>query len=346
MSRALDQDVAESLMASDPKAAFNDIVAALNSNASELLEIEFLWKGYPLPQGCNVLLDGNSLGIPKTQLVQAFVVARQIFFNCLKDLNEETVQDIRDSTAVILLFDPEHITAANARKRIIQKLRTGPGHDFEAALKRELLVTDSFLTSRLHRHTKSPTLWGHRRWLLQLMKSMEMHHDIQHDLNTIVLVAAERHPRNYYAWLHMRWLVKSFPLGSDLLDGPEESDMSKLTAVVKDWCLRYPGDTSGWSFLLFCFLSVESSKGAPVETASSTCREVLALVESFQWTHESIWVFLRTLVATGVVDEDQLASFLRIIEANTAAHLDNPKTHGILRTAREWCIDYSVQSER
>lgn len=338
MSRALDQGAAASIMASDPQGAYHDIVEALHSNTSDLLDIELLGKSHPLPEGCNVLLDGTSIAIPKLKLVQAFVVARQIFFNCLKDFKEKQFQDIRNASAIILLMDPEHITAVNARKRIIQELRAGFEAGLHIVLRRELLAVDSFLTSRLYRHTKSPTLWGHRRWLVQVLKSMNFPHDIQRDLTTVVLVAAERHPRNYYAWLHLRWLLQVSQSSRNL----SYFDASKVLSVVKDWCLMHPSDTSGWSFVLFCLFSIEASKSAWMEANSSICKEVLGLTESFKWTHESIWVFLRTLVAARGIGEEQRASFFKTIQATITTQPENSKVRNMLKASHDWCIEYSV----
>ena len=340
MSRALDPDAKASITTLDSYSVYTDIVQALNPNTSALLDIELLGKSHPLPPGCNILIDGNSIAIPKLKLVQAFVFARQLFFKCLKDLKEDTLQDILNTSAVILLLDPEHITAANARKRVIQEYEKGTKAALEIALGRELLATDSFLTSRLHRHTKSPTLWGHRRWLLENFKSINFAHNIQRDLDTVVLVAAERHPRNYYAWLHMRWVLQNFQ-HSDSSGYAIYSQASKTISVVKDWCLRHPVDTSGWSFLLFCLFTLEPSNRL-IEINSPICKEVLGLAASFQWTHESVWVFLRTLVATREIEEEQRVSFFKRIEANISSLPEDSKARATLRAAKSWCIDNSV----
>ncbi|TAQ86916.1 hypothetical protein B7494_g4771 [Chlorociboria aeruginascens] len=162
MSKISDDNIGTS-----PQDAYNGLVDALShgsKNFSNLVEIEILPTGYPLPSGCNVLVHENCIGVPKLHLIQAFAVARQMF---LKH------QDLRNSTAVILLINPEHLTAANARKRLIQACQARSGTELHAALAEELMFTDSMLTSQLHRHTKSPTLWGHRRWLVELGKSRD-----------------------------------------------------------------------------------------------------------------------------------------------------------------------------
>ena len=343
MSRALDQGAAAAVMTGDSRPVYKDIVKALNSTTSGLFEIEILGKSHPLPPGCNVLLDGNCIGVPKLKVVQAFVVARQLLFKLLKDFKEDNFQVIVDATSIMLLMDPEHITAANARKKIIQKCLAGSRAGLEAALSREFLLIDSLLTSRLHRHTKSPTLWGHRCWLLQVSKSIGLSHNVEQDLTAVILVAAERHPKNYYAWLHIRWVLQHSH-SRDISHTSTGANSSRVFSIVKDWCLKHPSDTSGWSFLLFYLLCFEPSKDVRVEVSSSVVGEVLSLAATFRWTHESVWVFLRTLVATGDVTEDQRARFFKTIEASITAQPENSNAKSILVSAHDWCTEYSVCS--
>jgi protein prenyltransferase alpha subunit repeat containing protein 1 len=346
MSRALDKDTASDVHRNDSQTVYQDVAEALRVGSKtgfQLLEIEILGKSHVLPAGCNILIDGNSVAIPKSKLVQAFLLARQIFFKALssKDGIEE---DICDSSAVILLMDPEHLTAANARKRYIQTYQNRPTPELRTQLTLEMLWVDSMLTSRLHRHTKSPTLWGHRRWVLEISQSFRMPHDVHKDLTAVVLVAAERHPRNYYAWLHMRWLVQHFPSANFHRDGVkvmEGFDFSFTLSTVLNWCLRHPGDTSGFSFLLFCLLDLPENLnvGSRTNGNSAVCKEILPLAMSFQWTHESVWIFLRTLVASGVT-EDQREAFLTSLETIRRTQSGNSRAQAILQGARDWCIQY------
>jgi protein prenyltransferase alpha subunit repeat containing protein 1 len=338
MSRALDPDTVAPVDNEVSQRVYHDIVEALCQDRSDLLEIEFLGKSYPLPAGCNVLVDGNSIGIPKGKLVQAFLVARKLFFRSRNDPDNTNPQDIRHATAIILLMDPEHLTAANARKRLIQSYqRNSPSH-LEKELNRELQWLDSMLTARLHRHTKSPTLWDHRRWILGVWKSVHLPRDLQSDLTNVVLVSAERHPRNYYAWLHLRWLFKN------LHDNGSRKDIdSKLLSTVSHWCLRNPADIAGFSFLLFCLSRFPGDKER-IDSSTGICTDVLGPTNSFQWVHESVWVFLRTLVASGQVVEKQTTDFFNTIESFLIVQKDNYKAQIVLQAARDWCIEYGIKS--
>lgn len=142
---------------------------------NQTLEIEILTPGLgPL------LRDGCSIGITKKALVQAFVIARQIFLT--KNGKQHGYDDEKAlrSTEILILFAPEHVTACNWRKRrliwILQCTSTCTNdgesktatdrQDVLEILDRELILTTTYLCSPLHRHTKSPTLWQHRFWVL------------------------------------------------------------------------------------------------------------------------------------------------------------------------------------
>ncbi|APA12456.1 hypothetical protein SS1G_03944 [Sclerotinia sclerotiorum 1980 UF-70] len=343
MSRALDQDAKTSINARDSQKVYNDVVEMFTSHTSsytsthKLLDFEFLGKGQ-LPEDINTLVLENSVGIPKTKLIQAFVVARQVFFK-FKDQDPEHSQEIRDATSVILLTDPEHLTACSARKRLIQNNQNLSPNELEKALGRELYFVDSLLTSHLNRHTKSPTLWSHRRWLLEFRQSMHLSIDVPRDLGSVVMVAAERHPRNYYAWSHMRWLMKSVE------DGTQTSTYLAIIDNVKKWCLKHPGDTSGWSFLLFC-LSSPTFMNMPgwVVQKSFICEEVLEMAISLRWKEESLWVFLRTLVASGDITEKWGFTFLKTLE-DFKNSLDDPRGRRIVQSAHEWYLDNEQKTQ-
>ncbi|KAK8094531.1 hypothetical protein PG997_001216 [Apiospora hydei] len=218
MSRSLDNDILSNLKSEDPSTVYRDISSILNHPPGDgLLEIELLGSSHPLEAGVHFLQDENAIAIPKLRLVQAFFIAREILSKHLLKPTIPPEEKTVGATSVILLMDPEHLTATNIRKKsIVSRLQAGalPAQVLQA----EQQFVDSLLTSRLHRHTKSPTLWSHRRWLIQNLGSLRSSERIRSDLTNVVMIAAERHPRNYYAWSHARWLFdisnkdESFPL--------------------------------------------------------------------------------------------------------------------------------------
>src|SRR5690606_32717358 len=107
------------------------------------------------------------------------------------------------------LTDAEHLTAANTRKRAILR-DAKDSSDIKSTLGREKWFVDSLVTSRLHRHTKSPILWSHRRWLLTQFQKQGLQVYVPTEIRTIIFTSGERHPNNYYAWDHARWLLTTF----------------------------------------------------------------------------------------------------------------------------------------
>ncbi|KAL2021565.1 hypothetical protein VTK56DRAFT_7064 [Thermocarpiscus australiensis] len=327
MSRALDKETVASLQAGDPLAAYQAISNVLTSPCGGLLEIEILGASHFPDQGQYVLQDGRAVGISKLGLVQAFLVARQHLRNHIDGVGPRTDDEIFAATAVILLLDPEHLTAANSRKRLIQGQISRRG-DARSRLENEKLFLDSLLTSRLHRHTKSPTLWSHRRWLVGRFMAYGLPVDVLEDIRNVVFVAGQRHPRNYYAWCHARFLVNL----NMSVNGRE------MLAAVQSWCFQHHTDISGWSFLYF-LLSLEEL--SDTEARCSVFAEVLKLVGSLRLANESVWVFLRTLAASGLVGDEQYSQLVSVQQALLEA-VKTPADQALLRSAIDWCNTYRV----
>ncbi|KAI1132156.1 hypothetical protein F5Y10DRAFT_6339 [Nemania abortiva] len=327
MSRSLDKNILSELKTEDPRPAYRDLSRLFtNLPESGLLEIEFLGQSHQLEPGVNFLQDGNAIAIPKLRLVQAFFVARQILQEHLHTASQTIISDVVAATSILLLMDPEHLTAANIRKRAL----SASGHLTQAALKREQQFVDTLLTARLHRHTKSPTLWSHRRWLVATCWTLAIPIDIRYDIQNVIMVAGERHPRNYVAWQHARFLLD------------HDSNLAATVAFdVKAFCLRNHSDISGWAFLSDCITRIQDT-----ETRRSACSSILedalSIAESFRWTNESAWVFLRTIVAREPVNEQESKRF-----TTTNAELSAKLPHSspqwlIMEKARQWRDKYDV----
>lgn len=284
MSRTLDGDTKKALQNADHRVVFEAISAVLSQERDAPLEIELLGAVHTssLTAGEYYVQEAKAIAIPKIGLASAFIEARRLLLELLQSgiapANEDKLMSV---TAVILLMDPEHLTAANTRKRIIRN------RDLEEELiTQELHLIDSYLTSRLHRHTKSPTLWNHRRWLVESRKANCI--DLELTFRSVILVAAERHPRNYYAWCHARDLVQRADLGRHC---PRE-----LRTIVRNWCLAHHDDISGWTFLLW-LSDLALTSGTESERLDSQLdfEQTIKRAEAFRWRNDSVWFFLLNL---------------------------------------------------
>ena len=356
MSRALDETLVEHLKKENLPAIYSDISQLLDLGPDGgVLEIEVLESSHPVEEGANFLREGNAVAIPKLRLVQAFFVARKMLHSqdcpirtatsrIPSSLAEETA--IRRATGVILLMDPEYLTAANARKHVLlhvlsRHARQGmPADEACRSIRREMVFLDSLLTSHLQRHTKSPTLWSHRRWLFETWMSCGIPvPDLVADMKRVVFVAASRHPRNYYAWSFARWLADTLlPPPSEPLDARLRLG-EEVAAAVKEWCLRNHSDTSGWSFLYF----MASALWPHSNVLTSIFEDTLKMALSFRWTNESVWVFLRTVSASGMVRHGQASTFREAIITLKQCSLP-ADGRSVLDAAMQWSIDYDISA--
>jgi hypothetical protein len=284
-------------MSNEPYASseYSDLVAALNSRLSTgHLGVEILPDIQSLPTGSHVQIVENTIGIPKKVLRKAFITAHQIFFRHLDDL-EENVEAILDATSVILLFDPEHLTAANARKRIGLKYRTRSHSEQMQRLSDELWFTEFLLTSRLKRHNKSPTLWSHRKWIMKNFDTSKVMMTVEeldeNEVRVVIPLSAENHPRNYYAWDYLRWWTTSRPQRGDI--NTLRSGMTTLVRFYQDWCLKHTSDTSGWSFLLWLLMSPSFYTVSGLQLQAEVGKKVLDCAMSMKLKNESLWLFLK-----------------------------------------------------
>ncbi|KAL4732610.1 hypothetical protein ACLX1H_001628 [Fusarium chlamydosporum] len=322
MSRALDRSVKEALKHGDHKQVFLDISDVLLESSDQLLEIELLGKSHVLNTDSTVLRDENAVAIPKLRIVQAFLVAQKIYQRFLAGDQDVSRYEILRSTAVMLLMDPEHLTAANTRKRlIVHKLKD---KNIEDILHSEKHLLDSLLTSRLHRHTKSPTLWNHRRWLMEQYRLHDIQGSVEDDISGIIMVSGERHPRNYYAWCHARYLTEAFIL----LSSEAEEALSRMISSTQKWCFAHHNDISGWQFLMFLL------DKRPSET-SVVFRETLKLTSSFKWRNESVWHFLRCIAAWRATTAD-IEEFQNVRKAMSESAAEDEIGRSTLERAEQW----------
>merc|ERR1711939_435110 len=133
------------------------------------ISIEILDSDSQVPPGQLILEDESerAVGVPKPVLIAAFLHARQLFKSTPISEREDPLIDA--ATKIILLYDPEYLTAANARKTYLlnmlgMKVTYGPTHSMllTHAVRKELWFLESVLNSPLRRQSKSPTLWWQR----------------------------------------------------------------------------------------------------------------------------------------------------------------------------------------
>ncbi|OJJ87136.1 uncharacterized protein ASPGLDRAFT_120240 [Aspergillus glaucus CBS 516.65] len=291
-----------SLPLSIPEQAYAELAKIFTTRHehNQTLEIEIL------PPGFGTLLhDGCSVGITKKVLVGAFVAARRVFFEKQSSTKTEELyedEDVLRASEIIILFAAEHATACNWRKRRLVKMLEARNDDTLETLDTELTLTASYLCSPLHRHTKSPTLWQHRLWVLrrtlgirELGETPKATQSLLQSELSIVLRSGELHPRNYYAFSYMRQL-------HTLLSktGPEAEDITiALLERTMSWCQANTRDISGWMFALYLLEAIPDRWDVQARVVDTVVRFALDI----GWTGESLWTFVDLAIRKmGVVD--------------------------------------------
>lgn len=132
-----------------------------------------------------------------------------------------------------------------------------------------------------------------------------------------VLRAAEAHPKNYYAWTYARWLVSVQNVGFNQED-------------LVSWCMKHPGDVSGWSFLAWLWMveaqqvssqqqggqlqQREEERRRVLETRYNQLFSVLKYSHNTAPGHESLWGFVRAVVGGGVFDDGYRRAIVELLK--------------------------------
>ncbi|KAL9138430.1 MAG: hypothetical protein Q9175_000361 [Cornicularia normoerica] len=325
-------------MPSPPSPTHDDLyaqlIAALHPSPPVVLEVEILPSSF-LPE---ILHESPAIGVPKSLLAPLYLKARKTFFDHVSLRDSDSYHAALQATAVILLFDPNHLTAANFRKRHLQRFsskRTGNDYNDQdadslaEAVQQELRFLASLVTSPLSKHAKSSTLWAQRLWIVQNFFELAMHEhatdeaiqmmNIKYGTRgfwdeelVIVMKAGERHPRNYYGWQYARQLFSFVQSQRSELVERRHWDREMLRdsiGLVHRWCLMHPRDISGWTFMVFLLEQLrndrcdegEKRKGAEDEIGISAS-ETKFFARKYEWKGESIEWFLKAMRTLDIDD--------------------------------------------
>ncbi|KAL1736378.1 hypothetical protein EV714DRAFT_171929, partial [Schizophyllum commune] len=207
------------------------------------------WSSAGLPQDQPFLLQEGNLGVPLKLLYKLYVYASTQFSPCLKAYragpSSTAAKSVASLSSIIILANPAHQTALNARKMLIQNSQLDPSAELE--------LTAHFLTASKD-GAKQSTLWDHRRWLLQRMHpSPSFQHParkrprgwatdvsrcpalppsvIEQEL-PLSLRACEMYPRNYHAWVYRHAIFESILHTLEDADVPD-SHRTEMFELVK-----------------------------------------------------------------------------------------------------------------
>lgn len=209
------------------------------------------------------------------------------------------------SSLVVILANPAHQTALNARKRLIQAGLLSP--------LKELNILNG-LISGVKDCAKQSAVWAHRRWIFRFIHSSEVSGQpgsngilslspstLRSEL-ALVSQACEIYPRNYHGWNHWHACTECLFYTLTSVNGELGTGaLSEYRSILDDemarlfqWIDRHVSDHTAihclCDFVRRCKSSILSDY---TEIQSSKLTEHCVSLLSFYPDHESLWMYLR-----------------------------------------------------
>lgn len=314
----------------------------------QILELDILPSSFP----SKLYSSPPSLALPKPLLASLFVTAHAEFFTYItsrKRVPSENKDDrvhkrpgdggsptnnsfesggdsrydaALSATRVLLLWDPNHITAANFRKKHLlsraQSIRVSipdphsttyapasPATIFLFLLRSELSFLTSLVTSPLPKAPKASTLWAHRLWLLR-----SFHTDV------LTLFQQEQvDGREPEEDAHAKLEDKAAVVGNKVLQTGETASSSPKSVIQYLYTTelhiimrasdRHPRNFYAWGYARALFIHLTTFQTSKYPTSAihilslSLVLSVLTLTHSWCMTHPrdiSGWTFLVFLI--------------------------------------------------
>lgn len=247
----------------------------------------------------------------------------------IHDLDASLVRILTASSTILLLANPSHQTALNARKHLVRKHLIDPHA--------ELRLMASLLSSQ--HCAKHAELWYHRRWLLSAACNSQFsdaasvdsycrlrfasQEALQHELQ-LVSRACELYPRNYFAWTHRLICMQS--LLSDYLTGMDTVGFVPIfrneIAGIKGWIDRHVSDYSAIHTILA--LSQAAFRSGDLSLMELIIEEdllahAISLVQEYP-AHEALWMYIRS--AFSISDSRQAQQTQQFVD-----HFVQPLAH-------------------
>ncbi|KAG2159116.1 protein prenylyltransferase [Suillus bovinus] len=301
----------------------------------------------------------NNLGVPEKELRRSYLFAVPIFSAARKAFGLHTletpsnhttssaIQDLIDSSAVLILMNPAHHTALNARRQLLVQDLIDVGQ--------ELKFTAALLSSR--HCCKQGELWYHRRWLLRriypissfsqglvadVVPDSPNFHLPPSDLSVeidLVTRACELYPRNYFGWTHRTVCIRSA-----LVAGVHYTTSDVFTEILQkeiisimQWIESHISDYSAVHHIkTLAHLTEDMESAFLPDSLLSVLGHAIALVRAFP-EHETLWQYLRVFWDEGDVATAFVASFVLPLQS-TRTEQENESPRGVQHACHflEW----------
>lgn len=280
------------------------------------------------PSFAPFLFTEGNLGIPYKTLLRTYLHAVGIFKSvrsCIPTrptsmaqqnphLDPSLVRSLAASSSVVVVGNPCHQTALNARKHLVRMDLLD--------LHTELRFTAALLSAE--RCVKQGELWYHRQWLLRSACTTQLSNAtdagshcrlqlasreaLQQELE-LVSHACEVYPRNYFAWTHRLTCIQS--LLSDYSNGTDAVGFVSIfrneIKGLKRWIDRHVSDYSAIHTILALSQVACQSRDAPlveIVVEEDLLDHATCLVQEYP-IHESLWMYVRTAISIPCLQQAQ-----------------------------------------
>lgn len=218
------------------------------------------------------------------------------------------------SSSILLLANPSHQTALNARKHLVRMHLIDPHA--------ELRFTASLLSSQ--HCAKHAELWYHRRWLLSTAYNLYLsdaanvdscsrlqfasQEALQQEL-VLVSRACELYPRNYFGWTHRLICMRS--LLSDYLTGVDTLGFVPIfrneIAGIKQWINCHVSDYSAIHAVITHSQETFQRGDLPLKKIiieEDLLDHAISLVQEYP-THEALWIYVGSALSIPDTRQEQ-----------------------------------------
>ncbi|PPQ88442.1 hypothetical protein CVT25_011567 [Psilocybe cyanescens] len=305
-------------------------------HSSELASIEILpgalkdWAIVDLPPEAPkpsshfpfVFVEGN-LGIPQKVLHALYLAAVSLPWR------SSGADDAIASSSVIILLNPAHQTALNARKSLMKEGHLDPEKE---------LVLMELISRGSPECAKQSIVWDHRRWCLNRIYGMMGPVNTAHPLQfwasseemqlfpkigpavvqrelALTQHTCETYPRNYHSWAYWHFII-DVCYASICSSNNNERQQEFLRIVtaecirIRRWIEQHVSDYSAMHqlFQSLTLLNRLRTIGVLIDeingdlTTSMLINHALSLVTTYP-SHESLWMYLRVALSGATTTE-------------------------------------------
>lgn len=218
-------------------------------------------------------LNGERIVYADGHLMVPVQLIKRIYNEALAAFSTSDEGSRRTSSQVLVLLNPEYMTAFNHRKKLVQLQYLD--------MKSEYQFTSFLLT----KHSAKPRVWEYRAWLYNLIGKRER--NLAEDIR-ICNLTADRYPCNYPSWGFRRMIqINTLPQNTLRFDALKLELLESNTFVD-----RHVSDSSGWSYRQrILYLLGDQLDTESIEIESAKTQSMILLYPN----HESLWIHARFL---------------------------------------------------